>query len=334
MLVTFVAWAMFVWLGISLAKTGHLHFNAAGITVVTGIIGLAFKQMWAVSYIVEAATGSDAYYKQAGGLIGVPGTGFCLCAALTVALMWMQIARATRAFRSTSHHLERKTQIAVTVTCVSFMAILLILGIALPRSTAVLAVLIVFIVVVVVVYIVGSHKLVKQVGGASGSMISVSKKLKVIVHTARLAIGMGVSIIAAAIITVLFRLLRVNSKGAGAAEIIVYALFLQVPISIFLLSIARYILRSTASKRGFRGTAIDTINSQNSMTLGATGTGPVTSAVSSSNMDDVLEDNKAAAAVDNKEGTSAAGNEAKEDKGRAAPAAPVEEPAKGGEEGA
>ena len=126
------------YLFISLQRKGQFKMNAMGVTIICAVLGLIFEIIWALSFVLEVFTGSDAYYNAVGGTVGVPGEAFCVFAAMTVCLMWNQVATASKSMKKTTDKMDKKPLYFVCAMCGSFALVIIALSIAIPRSIAIL----------------------------------------------------------------------------------------------------------------------------------------------------------------------------------------------------
>ena len=126
------------YLFISLQRKGQFKMNAMGVTIICALLGLIFEIIWALSFVLEVFTGSDAYYNAVGGTVGVPGEAFCVFAAMTVCLMWNQVATASKSMKKTTDKMDKKPLYFVCTMCGSFALLIIALSIAIPRSIAIL----------------------------------------------------------------------------------------------------------------------------------------------------------------------------------------------------
>ena len=249
------AWCSFLYFLISLVKNKLFKLDAMCIVTVFGLLGLSFMHLWVVSYLVEAGTGSDAFYTNVGHW-GVAGSGFLLVAALTISLMWRQVALASKSLRKTGATLGKGPNIAVGIASVTLILLLLIINIVMPRSIPVLGLTVAFLAGVGITYKVGAAKLTKQID-QGGTVNEKGKKLRSpkvhdILRTARIMYWNCAFFVLAAIVTVVMRLLKKHTLGPAFVEIFLYAICIQGTVGLMANVLAQYLLRSTRKKRGFK----------------------------------------------------------------------------------
>ena len=168
---------------VSLKRHGAPILNAAGSTLISVTLASFFAGLWFAQHLVVIATGSGWFIIFRN--IGIPAAAvFGSAAYLNLALVWIQVAAASKSLARTGSNISRNQVIFVAAFCSAFAVVEIVCFAILQQPSIGAGAALLFIIVIMVLYLVGGRRLVQATRGPDNST-PLPPRLRRVVTTSR-----------------------------------------------------------------------------------------------------------------------------------------------------
>lgn len=250
-IVTVVLLAFGIYLVVGLAKNKVSFKNSTGVCIICLVVAGFMQFIWEISYPITIQAYTFVWLTNVGLPVGLCFTAVFACfGMMTLSLMWLEVARASKTMKKSGVNLSKKPLIVVIVVSVLFFILMTLFWTILRDYQSGGLTAIVFLLAISISYLIGAREL-DQVMSSTKMGGKKSPRLLKIISTARRIFGCVIFFIVADVFYALTTPGRTRAPSAtNYLHILGVLCIMASNIGIFYLAMS-YIQDVTLVKRGF-----------------------------------------------------------------------------------